>query len=99
MATTPNPVTNPIALTVAQRLGSPIDQFNQAAAHAEFQLRVAMPGIIESFDATKLVATVSIAVQEWCIVQGVPQWTSIKLLVDVPVQFPRAGGFSITFPV
>jgi len=99
MATTP--VTNPVTLTIAQRLASPFDQFKMAIGQNNFKLRCALPGIIQSFNAEKMTATVLLAVTEANIVsQGDATTTSdVPLLSDVPVMFPRAGGFSITFPV
>lgn len=65
------------------------------------QLRVAEPGIIEAFDATTQTVTVQLAIRER--VQNPDtleyKWTAIPLLVDVPIMFPRAGGFVLTMPV
>lgn len=62
-------------------------------------LRVACPGIIESFDAVTQTATVNLAIREKINIDGNLEWTDIPVLVDVPVLFPRAGGYAITFPV
>lgn len=63
-------------------------------------LRVAMPGIIKSYNAQTVTCTVQPAIM------GMKQdaqgnFSSVKmpLLVDVPVVFPRGGGVSLTFPV
>ncbi|NRN30669.1 phage baseplate assembly protein V [Photorhabdus heterorhabditis] len=64
------------------------------------QLRVAIPGIIQSFNADAVTCVVqpsiksSIADQE-----GKTTSVSLPLLVDVPVIFPRGGGVTLTFPV
>lgn len=64
------------------------------------QLRVAIPGIIQSFDADTQTCTVQPAIQERVQNPDLSySWVSLPLLVDVPVQFPRGGGFSITFPL
>lgn len=65
------------------------------------ELRVAVPGIIQSFDETKQTATVKIAIRENMLNPAtfVPTPTEIPILVDVPVVMSRAGGFSLTFPV
>lgn len=66
-------------------------------------LHTAMPGIIESFDAVKQTASVQPAVRRiFKRTDGedvflVPE--ALPLLINVPVQFPRGGGFSLTFPV
>lgn len=62
-------------------------------------IRVACPGIIQSFDSVKQTATVQLAINERINLNGNLSWEKIPLLVDIPVLFPRAGGYSITFPV
>lgn len=59
------------------------------------QIRVAMPGIIQSFDPDAVTCTVQVALR------GVSGNESVELppLVDVPVIFPRGGGCTLTFPV
>ncbi|AIR07177.1 phage baseplate assembly protein V [Cedecea neteri] len=59
------------------------------------QIRVAMPGIIQSFDPDAVTCTVQVALR------GVAGDESVELkpLVDVPVIFPRGGGCTLTFPV
>lgn len=71
----------------------------------------AMPGVIQSFDATKLTATVQVAIQGTQMlpptIQGVKQdyaegttkQVDIPLLLDVPVVFPRGGQTTITMPI
>lgn len=64
------------------------------------QLRVALPGIIQSFDATAQTVTVNCAIRERIAgpdksIQNI----QIPTLLDVPIVLPRAGGFVITFPI
>ncbi len=59
-----------------------------------------MPGIIQSFSAGAITATVQLAIKG--IVHapdGTAQFVNMPLLVDVPVHFPRGGGCTLTFPV
>lgn len=59
-----------------------------------------MPGIIQSFNASAVTATVQIAIKG--IVHtpdGKAQFVNMPLLVDVPVHFPRGGNCTLTFPV
>lgn len=67
-----------------------------------FQARVwtALPGIVQSFDATKLTAEVQIAIQGQ-VQDKQGNWSNVNmpLLVDCPVLFPNAGGFALTFPI
>jgi hypothetical protein len=59
-------------------------------------IHTSMPGIVESFDATKQTAVVRPVVQRFFRGQG---FKALPQLFDVPVVFPRGGGFVLTFPV
>jgi phage baseplate assembly protein V len=63
-------------------------------------LWTSMPGIVQSFSADAVTATVQIAIKG---VVHTPddkaQFVNMPLLVDVPVHFPRGGGCTLTFPV
>lgn len=62
-----------------------------------FDIRVAMPGIIRSWDKATQTATVQIAIREKVSNGGNTTEMEIPLLVDVPVVMPRAGGYSLVF--
>lgn len=62
-------------------------------------LRVAMPGIIQSFDATEQTVTVQCAIREKINMDGNLSWQEIPLLLDVPIIFPRAGNYILTMPI
>ncbi|MEL6237015.1 MAG: Gp138 family membrane-puncturing spike protein [Pseudomonadota bacterium] len=60
----------------------------------------AMPGIIQSFNASAVTATVQIAIKGVVHTpDGKAQFANMPLLVDVPVHFPRGGNCTLTFPV
>ncbi len=64
------------------------------------QLRVAMPGIIQSFDPDAVTAVVQPAIRRIERDNDGNKLTNdYPLLVDVPVVFPRGGGCTLTFPV
>ncbi|WP_312297097.1 Gp138 family membrane-puncturing spike protein [Atlantibacter hermannii] len=63
------------------------------------QLRVAMPGIIQSFDPDAVTCTVLPAIRGIIPTQDGTDPSDLPLLVDVPVMFPRGGGCTMTFPV
>jgi hypothetical protein len=63
--------------------------------NALFDLHVACPGIIQSFDPDAKTVTVQPAIR--AAVDG--RQTALPLLVDVPVVFPSGGGYTLTFPV
>lgn len=64
------------------------------------QMRVALPGIIQSFDPESLTAVVQPAIR---YIErdndGNKSTKDYPLLVDVPVVFPRGGGCTLTFPI
>ena len=81
-------------------------QWKQAIRQALCDLRVAVPGIIQSFDPAKQLAVVQIALREnvRTVVDkttGVTAWrdTTIEPLQDVPVVLPRGGGYTLTLPL
>jgi len=63
------------------------------------QLRVAMPGIIQSFDPDAVTCTVLPAIRGIIPTQVGVNPSDLPLLVDVPVIFPHGGGCTMTFPV
>lgn len=59
-----------------------------------------MPGIIQSFNASAVTATVQIAIKGVVHTpDGKAQFVNMPPLVDVPVHFPRGGNCTLTFPV
>ena len=63
------------------------------------QLRVAMPGIIQSFNSTEQTVTVQPAIKENIIKADQTRETvNLPLLLDVPIVLPRAGNFVLTIP-
>lgn len=76
-------------------------------------LRSAIPGIVQSFDATKQTCTVKISIQEWILkpppatpqqsdpgtTQNIPTLETIDDLEDVPIIMLRVPGWSITLPI
>lgn len=63
-------------------------------------LWTAMPGIVNSVNLTKMTVSVQPAIQGTIKDEnGVIQSVNLPLLVDVPITFPAAGGFILTFPI
>lgn len=86
-------------LTINERLADPVERLSLLALMTSLDIRVSMPGIIQSYNTNTQTATVQLAIRERVNIHGNQEWMDIPLLVDVPVLFPRAGGYSITFPV
>jgi len=60
----------------------------------------ALPGIIVSYDPARQTCSVQPAIRGSVTNEtGQAQAVNLPLLVDVPVQFPRGGGFACTFPL
>lgn len=76
---------------------------NKAIDSRMKDLHTSLPGIIESFDPETQLASIQPAIKRIFITTEseteilVP--TDIPVLINVPVCFPRGGGFSLTFPV
>ena len=86
-------------LTIAQRLKQR-RVIKDALKQHSHDLRVALPGIINSFDATTQTANVQVTIREQVLdVDGSPTSVEFPLLLDVLLVVPRAGGFSLTLPV
>jgi len=94
-------------LDIKQRLGDfpqmQVEILKRLANQINFDLRCAAPGIILSFDSSKQTCVVQLAVKEILrrnTVDGtVMESVDIPPIVDVPLVFPKAGGYQITFPV
>jgi len=67
------------------------------------ELHTSMPGIIESFDSTKQTASIQPAVKRIFVTRDgdkeILTPSDLPILINVPIVFPRGGGFSLTFPV
>jgi hypothetical protein len=87
-------------ITVSERTGSQSEFYSQMLDGFSSNLRVAIPGIISSFDSAEQTVTVQPTIRERVTDQDNKQtWTALPLLLDVPICLPRAGGFAITIPI
>jgi len=87
---------NPALATLA-------DNIKHGIANRIKELHTSMPGIVQSFDAELQTASIQPAVRRVFITrEGTDEIlapSDLPILINVPVQFPRGGGFSLTFPV
>jgi phage baseplate assembly protein gpV len=63
-------------------------------------LWTALPGIIESVDLGAVTVSVQPSIQ--CQVSnpdGSKVWTNLPIIPDVPIFYPRGGGYTLTFPI
>lgn len=86
---------------IAERVGnSKVETFLRNNENLSSNLRVASPGIIESFDPATQTVSVKLAVRERVGSEtGAVQDLQLPLLVDVPIVIPRAGGYCLTLPI
>lgn len=63
-------------------------------------VQTAMPGIVESVSANGQTVSIRPAIKGFQPdANGETQTVSLPLLLDVPVCWPRAGGYALTFPI
>lgn len=86
-------------ITTDERAPSERREQDLKLRQAAINTRVAMPGIIQSFDATEQTVTVQCAIREKINMDGNLSWQDIPLLLDVPIIFPRAGNYILTMPI
>lgn len=89
----------PSYMTPGERLRVYTEQFMALKWQLMCELRVASPGIVQSFNAEKQTVTVKLAIRENMVLNAKVIPTDVDTLVDVPILPMRAGGFAITFPV
>jgi hypothetical protein len=85
--------------SIGERLNESDETLRRLAEKISADTRVAIPGIVHSFNPETQTAEIQPAIKERIVVNGEVNLVSLPLLVDVPVQFPRAGGYALTMPV
>lgn len=89
-----------MAVSDQTRSGDLAETFKSERETTKNQIRVALPGIIQSFDPDAVTAVVQPAIRSVETDNDGNRITkNYPLLVDVPVVFPRGGGCTLTFPV
>lgn len=85
--------------SLGERLQNETELRRKVADGTANNLRVAMPGIVTEYNPSAVTVSVQLAIKEKLWVDGTVSDESFPLLVDVPVLFPIAGGYAITFPI
>ena len=81
-------------MNYSQTLATPETAADQQIQQAQLNLHTALPAKVVSFDSSK--QTVTLATQiKMKLADG--KDADIPALVDVPVSFPRGGGFAVIF--
>lgn len=83
-----------------ERLNDPEEAQRAALDGRQARIRTAIPGIVVSVDLVKQTVTVQPAIRG-SVEQpdGSTLAVNVPVLPDVPICWPRAGGYAITFPV
>lgn len=84
-----------MSVSAQSRTGDEQQIMEQMQHNVSSKIRVALPGIIQSFDPDNVTAVVLLAIKGTRDGQSAPR----PLLTDVPVVFPGAGDAFLTFPV
>lgn len=81
-------------------IGSDTEMFRSMGDSWQNVLRVACPGIIQSFDSETQTVTVQLALRENITKPDfTKEWINLPLLLDVPIVIPRAGEYCLTMPI
>jgi hypothetical protein len=89
-----------LSRNINEIIGSDYETYKTLADAIKSSIRVAIPGIIQSFDATTQTCTVQPCIREKVTnLDYSTDWTKLPLLLDVPIALPRAGNFALTLPV
>lgn len=86
-------------LTLVERLLPDSAANNANARQLSAATRVALPAIVQSFNATTQTVVVRPALLENVRIAGAQQNVDLGLIADVPVLDYRGGGFSLTLPI
>ena len=86
-------------INLDERSPDPLRRESIKQQQASNRLRVAIPGIVQSYDASQQTVTVQVALREKLSIDGNENWVDIPLLLDVPIIFPSSGGHVLTLPI
>lgn len=82
-------------MNISEHLADGEEQQKMAMESILANTRVAVPGIVVSFNTQNQTAVIQPAIKE--SIKG--ESVQLPQLLDVPVQFPHAGGYCLTLPV
>lgn len=77
-----------------------VDCLRDMMDNLSFNLRVACPGIIQSWDPDEMTVSVQPSIRENILTDSMKfETVELPLLIHVPVIYPRCGDFIMTFPL
>lgn len=83
-----------------ERINDPYAAMLLAMQGNQSDIQTSCPAIIQSFNPSQQTCTAQPTIQ-WKVraENGTYSWITLPVLVDIPVYFPKGGGFTLTFPV
>ncbi|UYK05165.1 Gp138 family membrane-puncturing spike protein [Yersinia enterocolitica] len=84
-----------MAVSTDSRSGELAETLRTLQSSVSSQLRVSMPGVVQSFDADSVTCDIQIGIKG----ESGGESTNLSMLTNVPVVFPRGGGVTMTFPI
>lgn len=89
-----------MALGISELYGGHSHESEKQQNITMFKTHVALPAIVQSFNSSKQTVDVQPAIREKMIdPDNKIYYQQYPLLINVPIVFPQAGGYSITFPI
>lgn len=83
-----------------ERLDDPEESLRLAMESQQARIWTALPGVVAAVNLAAQTLSVQPTVQgSVASPNGAKQLVNLPLLVDVPIVWPRAGGFALTFPI
>lgn len=83
-----------------ERLDDPEESLRLAIESQQAAIWTALPGIVSAADLSAQTVSVQPSIQGSITApDGSQQNVNLPILVDVPIVWPRAGGFALTFPI
>ena len=83
-----------------ERIEDPQEALRLSLLGFQAEIWTALPGMLDSFDATKMTCVVQPTTQGvWRLKDGSSKIVTLPLCLDVPVCFPGGGGYTLTFPL
>lgn len=86
-------------ISLEERVGKLELLLKNLEAGVKSGLRVSLPAIVTSFDKEKQTISCIPAIRELVNINGKAEFKTLPELKDVPINIPRAGGWSITLPI
>lgn len=89
-----------MGLTVSQIYGEEGNREQELKQSIGFGIHVALPAVVQSYNASKQTVEVQPTIRERTITEGNQiRYVQYPLLINVPVLFPQVGSFQLTFPI